>query len=271
MREDRRARAPTRGVDAALWRSRWRRRPSSPWGVASTSPPPACSRCLTPSRTGSEGGSGTRSSPPPPRGWDPSRRPPSRLRPSTLTRGSGTGRLPLPAKGGQLPADLIEGVLHRLEALGDGPQPACEPVDVVAGRQVQVADRARARLRGALPGAEGDLQRLVQPRIVDQELGELAQSPLSPSRDPVSDSFAAALVHIVHTHGTAPNEARLGSWLRTPCASFYCFSQVCSRHPGAPVPRCKALGESVASAEPAGAGRLRPADPYGSRAGSVSQ
>ena len=111
--------------------------------------------------------------------------------------------LALPAQLGELAVDPVEPVLDLLEPLGEGAQPAREPVDVVAGGQVQVADRARPGLRGALTGAEGDLQGLVQPGVLDQELRQVAQRALPPRRDTVPDAFAAALVHIVPRHGTA--------------------------------------------------------------------
>jgi hypothetical protein len=121
---------------------------------------------------------------------------------STLTRRF--ARSALPAQLRDLPAELVERVLNRLEPLGDRPQPPGEPVDVAAGGQIQVADGGLARLRSPLAGAEGELQSLIHPGVVDEELGELAQRALAARRDSIPDPFATTLFHIVHTHGTAP-------------------------------------------------------------------
>ena len=105
----------------------------------------------------------------------------------------------------------MEADLDGLEPLGDRPQAPGEAVDVVAGRQVQIADRLGAGLLGSLARPERDLERLVRPWVVDQELGEFAQCALPSGGEAVPDLIAAALVHIVHRHGTATNSGPLRS------------------------------------------------------------
>src|SRR4051794_3153600 len=181
------------GEGAARWRSRWRRRRSSCSATDSGWPPGACWWSRTPSPRVPDAGSRTRTLRTRRPGW--ARSPPQ---PSTLARGAGSGGVAFPAELRQLIRELVERVLDRLEALRDRAQAPRQAVDVVARRQVQIADRAGARLRGTLPRAERDLQRLVHPGVVDQDLGQLTQGALATRRNAIPYTVAAAFVHIVH-------------------------------------------------------------------------
>jgi hypothetical protein len=98
----------------------------------------------------------------------------------------------------ELAGDLIERVLDGLEALGNRAQAPGKAVDIVAGREVEVPEGAGARLGGALPRPERNLQSLVHPGVVDQQLGEVTQRSLASPGTAITFAFAAALVHIVH-------------------------------------------------------------------------
>src|SRR5829696_8741983 len=188
------------GEDGVPWRSRWKRPPSSCSAGGSGSPRDAFWPYPTPSRTAAGGGSKTMTWSKQWREWARSRR-----RPSTPGRGSGSVRVARSAELGQLPRQEIERVLDGLEALGDRAQAPGETVDVVSCRQIQIADRAGPRLRRALPSLESEVQRLVHPRVLDQDLGEVTQRSLASRGDAIAYAFAAAFVHIVHARYRDPS------------------------------------------------------------------
>ena len=175
-RAGRPARARMPGAGAVQSPSRWRRPRCSRSAAASASPPPACWSSRTPSATGA--GSRIEDDDLAEAVGAPGR--PGRRRPQPRVEGPGRGasrsRRAPPARGS--PRSSWSSTV--LEALRDRAQAAGEAVDVVAGRQVQVPDRAGARLRGALPRAERHLQGLLHPGVVDQQLGEVAQRALAP-------------------------------------------------------------------------------------------
>ena len=217
----------------------------------------------TRSRTASAAGSATRIWRRRPSGWARWRRA-RRLNPDSRLRVARS--LALPSELGDLAGELVERVLDRLEPLGDRPQPPGQAVDVVAGRQVQVADRLApaCEARSRAPNATWSAW-----FIHGLSTRNWASSPSAPSpREEIRSLMPSPpLSSISFTHGTATDGPRAGffdyAWSTH---IVYRFGQ--RMVPGVfgvrtTVPRCKGLGESVASAVPAGAGRSRPADPQG--------
>src|SRR5436190_19629922 len=115
------------------------------------------------------------------------------------------------------------------------------------------------------------MQSLVHPRVLDQQLGQIAEGAVAARRVPLA-LFASAHVHIVHAPYRARREippAPLNGRTTLPaCRSNTLLTLVSSsgggRRDQATVPRCNGDSESVASVVPAGC-REDCVSPLGSR------
>src|SRR6266487_4194347 len=101
------------------------------------------------------------------------------------------GRRQASPKSRHLVSGVVEAILDRLESVGQRAKALLQPLELGGRRDVERSHRGALRVGGALAGAEGSGQRLVEKRVLEQGLGEIAERLLAAGAEPTADRFLA--------------------------------------------------------------------------------
>src|SRR5436190_4942784 len=91
----------------------------------------------------------------------------------------------------QLVEEVVEAILDRLEPVRERTETLLEPLHVARGGDVQSAHRGALGLCGALPRPDRPGHRLVEQRVVEEGLRQVAQRLLAARPNPTAGGFLA--------------------------------------------------------------------------------